>query len=80
MAAVTAHGWHVPKDISVVGFGDEGYFTVPQLSTVRVPLEQMGMRAAQMLAERLERPTTPLQRSTFQTEWISRGSCDCPRS
>ena len=79
MAAVTEHGWRVPKDISVVGFGDEGYFTVPQLSTVRVPLEQMGMRAAQMLAERLERPTMPLQRSTFQTEWISRASCDCPR-
>ena len=79
MAAVADHGWRVPADISVVGFGDEGYFCNPQLSTVRVPLEQMGLRAAQMLSERLEHPTASLQRFTFDTEWIARGSTKYPR-
>jgi DNA-binding LacI/PurR family transcriptional regulator len=79
MAAATEHGLRVPRDLSIVGFGDEGYFTVPQLSTVRVPVEQMGRAAARLLAQRLDDPTTPLQRVAFSAEWISRASCDCPR-
>jgi GntR family transcriptional regulator of arabinose operon len=80
MAAVTEHGWRVPRDMSIVGFGDDGYFTVPQLSTVRVPLEQMGLAAARLLVERLKRPAAPPQRLVFPTEWIPRGSCDLPRA
>jgi DNA-binding LacI/PurR family transcriptional regulator len=78
MAAATEHGLRVPRDLSVVGFGDDGYFSVPQLSTVRVPVEQMGAAAARLLTQRLDDPTTPLQRIAFSSEWISRASCDCP--
>ena len=80
IAAVTEHGWRVPRDMSIVGYGDEGYFSVPQLSTVRAPLEQMGLAAAKLVAERLERPAGPPRRVVFQSEWISRASCDCPRT
>jgi DNA-binding LacI/PurR family transcriptional regulator len=78
LAAANEAGLRVPRDLSVVGFGDEGYFTVPQLSTARVPVEQMGLNATRMLAERLKRPSAPLQQVNFPSEWISRGTCDCP--
>ena len=80
MTAVTEHGWRVPRDMSIVGFSDDGYFTMPQLSTVRVPLEQMGMAAARLLAERLRQPLAPPQQVIFPTEWILRGTCDLPRA
>ena len=77
--AVKDHGWQVPRDVSVVGFGDLGMFTMPGMSTVRVPIEQMGVRATQMLARRFEDPTSPLERILFDSEFVSRGSCACPR-
>ena len=79
IAAVNEHGWRVPKDMSIVGFGDDGYFTVPQLSTVHVPIAEMGAAAARLLSERMKRPAAPPQRVEFATSWLSRGSCDCPR-
>jgi LacI family transcriptional regulator len=79
LAAATAHGLRVPRDLSLVGYGDDGHFTVPALSTVRVPWQQMGLAAARLLAERLAQPTAPRQRAEFAAEWMPRGTCDCPR-
>jgi DNA-binding LacI/PurR family transcriptional regulator len=79
MAAISDHGWKIPRDISVIGYGNEGYFTSPSLSTIRIPIEQMGIQAIQLLAQRLKHPTAPLRRVVLPTEWMPRGSCDCPR-
>jgi LacI family transcriptional regulator len=51
-------GLRVPRDISVVGYGDYAAATqiTPQLTTIRVPGEEMGIAAFQLLIERLERP------------------------
>ncbi|HSK97152.1 MAG TPA: LacI family DNA-binding transcriptional regulator [Euzebyales bacterium] len=50
MAALREHGVAVPDDVSVAGFDD--ILTLrdlsPALTTVRLPLEDMGVRAAQM--------------------------------
>ncbi|AHH96453.1 LacI family DNA-binding transcriptional regulator [Kutzneria viridogrisea] len=50
MAALRAAGRRVPEDVSVAGFGDIPTLrdVTPTLTTVRLPLEEMGVRAAHM--------------------------------
>jgi LacI family transcriptional regulator len=50
MAAMRAAGVRVPEDISVAGFDDIPTLrdVSPTLTTVRLPLEEMGARAAHM--------------------------------
>ena len=50
MAALRAAGVRVPEDVSLAGFDDIPTLrdVVPSLTTVRLPLEQMGARAAQL--------------------------------
>jgi GntR family transcriptional regulator of arabinose operon len=79
IAAVKDHGWRVPNDVSVVGFGDSGHFCAPTLSTVRIPIAQMGLGAIKLLCDRFENPTAPLQRLLAPSEFVSRASCDVPR-
>jgi LacI family transcriptional regulator len=54
-------GVRVPHDISVVGYGDyaAAVQTTPQLTTIRVPGEEMGAAALQLLLERIERRADP---------------------
>jgi DNA-binding LacI/PurR family transcriptional regulator len=47
------HGYRVPEDVSVVGFDDIELSREmdPPLTTVRIPLHQLGVRAADLLLE-----------------------------
>lgn len=56
--ALRSAGFEVPHDISVVGFDDiqNAAYHRPQLTTVRQPLQQMGMIAAETLLRRIGRP------------------------
>jgi len=49
------HGLRVPEDISVVGFDDiqSAAFHNPSLTTIRQPLNQMGIVAARILLQRI---------------------------
>jgi len=49
-------GRKVPKHISIVGFDDLpiSRYTTPQLTTIRVPADEMGRRAAEMLLQAIE--------------------------
>lgn len=53
--AFREQGWHVPKDISIVGFDDvsAAAFHNPALTTIRQPLWRMGVLAAENLLERI---------------------------
>jgi LacI family transcriptional regulator len=53
--AFANHGLRVPRDISVVGFDDihAAAFYTPSLTTVRQPLNQMGIEAARILLKRI---------------------------
>lgn len=53
MAGLREHGLRVPEDISVAGFDDIPTLRdlVPALSTVRLPLEEMGERAARLVLD-----------------------------
>jgi DNA-binding LacI/PurR family transcriptional regulator len=56
--AICDAGLRVPQDISVVGFDDiiTAAFSQPSLTTVKQPLRQMGLKAAQVLLERIAQP------------------------
>lgn len=55
MAALRSAGLSVPQDVSVIGFDDtEAVMAEPKLTTIRLPLEQMGEAAFGVLREMLE--------------------------
>jgi DNA-binding LacI/PurR family transcriptional regulator len=70
----------VPEQLSVVGYGDLGYFCTPSLTTVRIPAEQMGALAARLLSERSCNAELPPRNATVPTEFIARASCDAAQS
>jgi hypothetical protein len=76
--AALEHGLKVPRDLSIIGFGDLAYFCSPALSTVRIPAEQLGLAAVQVLRERLAQPMSPLKRLLLPAEFIPRASCGSP--
>lgn len=58
IAALQEAGLRVPQDVSVVGFDgtDIAYFHRPRLSTVKVPLFEIGLRGFQTLMQQIEQP------------------------
>lgn len=58
MGALREAGLSVPADVSVCGFDGltSGQFTVPTLTSVRVPIREIGAQAVHRLAEQLAAP------------------------
>jgi LacI family transcriptional regulator len=77
--AIRDHGLSVPEDISVVGFDDiqNAAFNNPSITTIRQPLHQMGMIAAQTLLQRVRAKEEPQPFITVLPELIIREST-CP--
>ena len=75
-AAIEA-GVSVPRQICVVGFDDTrvARMTRPRLTTVRVPMSEMGASAVELLCSRLEDEKKPAQTVTLQSELVVRDSC-----
>ena len=82
MKAINEAGYHVPRDVSLVGFDDvpEASYMRPALTTVRQPLREMGQLATRLLIERLEDPTIQPVQVEFPTELIIRDSCQSPEN
>ena len=86
MEALSTAGLRVPDDISVAGFDDTlaARACVPQLSTVRQPLRQMGGRAVEVLLELIrsgsEGAAIPASPVVFSTEPVLRASVAAPRT
>jgi len=74
-------GLHVPKDVSILGFDDiqSAAYQVPSLTTIRQPLQKMGMKAAQALLKKLAGEMTP-DLIQVDPELIVRESTSSPRS
>ena len=74
MTALKEVGRKVPEDVSVVGFGDFSIarFWQPGLTTVRLPLDLLGVRAAQV-ALRLHRGE-PVESVALPMEMVERQS------
>lgn len=78
LSAFREHGWRVPEDIAIGGFDDIpiSHYLNPPLTSVRVPIAELGSRAMQRLLTRLAGDgESPHQRDVVQTELVVRASC-----
>lgn len=81
--ALTAMGINVPRDISVVGYGDlpiAQRLAFPPLTTVRVPLRDNGRRAAANLIALLEGESIHETMHVLEPELIVRATTASPRT
>jgi LacI family transcriptional regulator len=69
-------GLHIPRDLRIVGFDDTRIASMvrPRLSTVRVPLVEVGEKAVQLLVERIDDPRRPAAVVHLPTRLIIRES------
>jgi len=69
------HEIRVPRDVSLIGF-DNTYsdITMPPLSTVALPMQEMGKTAVQLIMNRIENPSSHLKNVTLHTSLIERHS------
>ncbi|NUT90683.1 MAG: LacI family DNA-binding transcriptional regulator [Saccharothrix sp.] len=76
MAALREHGLRVPEDVSLAGFDDIPTLRdlAPGLSTVRLPLEDMGERAARLVLD--DNPTVRTVRAAGEV--VLRASTSSP--
>jgi LacI family transcriptional regulator len=74
--ALREAGLRCPQDVSVVGFNDMDWSDrfSPPLTTVRVPHHELGVRAADLLLERLADPAAEARHVVLPVELVVRGS------
>jgi LacI family transcriptional regulator len=76
-------GKRIPEDVSVIGFDDIQAASIiqPALTTIRQPLERMGMLAATEILARIENPAMEPRNILLKPElMIRQSSAACPQS
>jgi signal transduction histidine kinase/DNA-binding LacI/PurR family transcriptional regulator/CheY-like chemotaxis protein len=79
MQALKGRGLRIPQDVAVIGFDNrlEGTTQEPALSSVHVPLYDMGYRAVERMMRHLD-GCEPLDGTTrMATRLVARESCGC---
>jgi len=75
MKILVKRGIRIPQDMSIVGFDDTlANLTIPELTTVSQPFYEMGVKAAEVLIERLKNPDLPIQHIKLPTKLVIRES------
>jgi LacI family transcriptional regulator len=76
MKEIKKQGLQIPGDIALVGFTDEFHSTVvePSLTSVTHPTQQMGMEAARLFFEQVEKETRIKEEVVLPTSLIIRDS------
>lgn len=69
-------GLEPPYDLSVMGFDNIplAAYSLPELTTVSQPIDEMGKRASELLISRMADRTIPMRRLVLETELIERKS------
>ena len=77
LAGANAKNVRVPHNLGVVGFDDTrvAQMTKPLLTTVRVPMSNMGATAIELLCTRIVDPATPPRTVSLTAELVVRESC-----
>jgi LacI family transcriptional regulator len=77
LQALREAGLRVPEDVAIVGFDDlpTALDTRPQLTTIRQPIYDKGIRAAEILLDLIEGRITEPQHVLLETELVVRDSC-----
>jgi len=75
-------GLNVPTDIALASYNDipEAAYAQPALTTAALPAFEMGVRAVELLMERMAGAPPPEVPTLLETELIIRTSCGCPPS
>ena len=76
LGALLGSGRRVPEDVCVVGYDDSPVApaTLPPLTSVSPPIEEMGREAVRLLLDCMERPGQPSRRVVLATELVPRAS------
>jgi DNA-binding LacI/PurR family transcriptional regulator len=72
LEAATARGLRVPHDLAVVGYNDVELAAFAGLTTIRLPMQEMGHLAAIMLLDLIEGRTPDTSHHTLRGELIIR--------
>ena len=77
---IAARGLRCPQDISIVGYNDAPLVEhlEPPLSTIRIPGEEIGRRAGQMVLELIDDPSRKPESVSIPATLIPRGSTGPP--
>ena len=77
MKALREHGLRIPRDVSLVGINDMETvrYLDPMLTTVHVPLEEMGRHAARLLIDQIEGGHRLPAKVILPAELVLRESC-----
>jgi DNA-binding LacI/PurR family transcriptional regulator len=80
MQALTAAGYKVPQDFSIVGFDDLAVCTLstPALTSLAVSRDQLGRIAIRMLLEQVGNPAQPVRRISTGVRLVGRDSVQTP--
>ncbi len=75
--AIQERGLHIPDDIAIGAFDAINWMSLikPELTVVAQPTYQLGQAAANLLLQRLEDHTRPVQEVILQTQLLIRQSC-----
>lgn len=81
IAAAAEKRVDVPRQLRVAGFDDTriAQLTRPQLTSVHVPMDDMGATAVELLCDRLNDPERPATKVVLQSELVVRESCGAAR-
>ncbi len=76
LRAAAEEGCSIPGDLSVVGYDDLeiSRFSNPPLTTIAQPKKEVGMRAVNLLVERMSKKSQPPVRLVLPPELIVRRS------
>jgi signal transduction histidine kinase/DNA-binding LacI/PurR family transcriptional regulator/AraC-like DNA-binding protein len=79
MQALEEAGRKIPQDVAIIGFDNrlEGAVHEPGLSSVHVPLFNMGYQALKRLFDHLESQTELSGTNKVETRLVARASCGC---
>jgi LacI family transcriptional regulator len=82
MRAALEAGLSIPDDIAFIGFDDVplGTLTNIQLTTVRQPIMEFGVKAVELLIDLVEYGCTPARQIILDTQLVIRDSCGARKS